>query len=78
MFFRARSVFVFLFCCWPLGCMAMCESSEVSNALARGDTAAARRHAKTAGHYQGYAMGFGLIGLIVVIVWGSGLLGSSW
>ena len=66
MFFRARSVFVFLFCCWPLGCFAMCESNEVSNALARGDTAAARQHAKTAGTLQAIAMMFGIAGGIIV------------
>ena len=72
MFFRARSVFVFLFCCWPLGCMAMCESNEVSNALARGDTASARRHAQTAGTLQGYATVFGIIVGIIVVLYSQG------
>ena len=66
MFFHARSVILFLVC-FPIGCFAIYASNKVSKALARGDTAAARIHAKNAKRLQ-------VGGLLFAIVAGIGFL----
>ena len=62
------SWFVFCCCCWPIGIWALCESSNVQSALARGDTKAARSHSESAYCANTWGVSCGLILIITGVI----------
>ena len=55
------SWFVFFCCCWPLGCCALCESSNVQSAMASGDVERARVHSEKARCLNNWGLMCGIV-----------------
>ena len=78
-----------LFCCWPLGLLAIIKSREVDSAADRGDLVAANHASRSARKFGYCSLGFGIgsyvIAVIILVVyfvvllpmWFSGLKGIS-
>ena len=72
-----------LFCCLPLGIVAVIFAAQVNNKVAAGDTAGAQDSAKKAKMFSYIALGLGLAGIICYVLFflimgvGMGLAGSS-
>ena len=61
--------FACLCCCWPLGCLAICDANEAQAARARGDLATARRKASSAKWFANWAIAFGLVIGVAWSIW---------
>ena len=61
-----ESILVSLFCCQPLGIVAIVFSALTMSANNSGDFDQAHRHAKTAGTFLSWGFGLGLVYIIGV------------
>ena len=72
-----------LFCCLPLGIVAVIFAAQVNGKVAAGDTAGAQDSAKKAKMFSYIAIGLGLLGIICYVLFflvmgvGLGIAGSS-
>ena len=72
-----------LFCCLPLGVVAVIFAAQVNGKVAAGDTAGAVDAAKKAKMFSFISIGLGLLGIICYVLFvvimgvGMGLAGSS-
>jgi len=72
-----------LFCCLPLGIVAVIFAAQVNNKVTAGDTAGALDASKKAKMFSYIAIGLGLAGIICYVLFvvimgvGMGLAGSS-
>jgi hypothetical protein len=72
-----------LFCCLPLGIVAVIFAAQVNNKVAAGDTAGALDASKKAKMFSYISIGLGLAGIICYVLFvvimgvGMGLAGSS-
>jgi hypothetical protein len=72
-----------LFCCLPLGIVAVIFAAQVNGKVAAGDTAGAADAAKKAKMFSYISIGLGLLGIICYVLFflimgvGMGLAGSS-
>lgn len=72
-----------LFCCLPLGVVAVIFAAQVNGKVAAGDTAGAADAAKKAKMFSFISIGLGLLGIICYVLFivimgvGMGIAGSS-
>jgi len=72
-----------LFCCLPLGVVAVIFAAQVNGKVAAGDTAGAMDAAKKAKMFSYISIGLGLLGIICYVLFilimgvGMGIAGSS-
>ncbi|XP_064406231.1 proline-rich transmembrane protein 1-like [Halichondria panicea] len=62
------SIVTLLFCCWPIGIIALLKSIEVRDAVARGDYAAAQTASKSAYKLNRLAIIVGIVLIVFVVL----------
>ena len=58
-----------LFCCFPLGIVGVIFAAQVNGKVASGDIAGAMDSSKKAKLFSFIAIGLGLVGILVYILW---------
>ncbi|MBD2654841.1 MULTISPECIES: CD225/dispanin family protein [Synechocystis] len=66
--YLAQSILVTLFCCLPLGIVAIIKASEVNSRLASGDYEGAVRASNEAKKFCWWSFGAGIIFVVIYIV----------
>jgi hypothetical protein len=64
-----------IFCCWPLAIAAIIFATQVNGKLAAGDTAGAEDASKKAKMFSFIAIGLGLLGWIIAIIYWIAVIG---
>lgn len=59
---------VSIFCCWPLGIVAIIFAAQVNGKVAAGDIAGAMDSSKKAKMFSFIAIGLGLAGILIYII----------
>ncbi len=62
------SILVTIFCCLPLGIVAIIKSAEVNSKWASGDAAGAQQSAAEAGKWIKWSVILGVIGIVISVV----------
>ncbi len=65
--YLAQAILVTLFCCLPLGIVAIVYASQVNGKLAQGDIEGARRASEQAKTYSTLSL---ILGIVGAIIWG--------
>ncbi len=73
------SILVTIFCCLPLGIVAIIKSAEVNSKWAAGDAAGAQQSAADASKWIKYSVILGVIAVVLYLVFivGLGVLGAA-
>lgn len=58
-----------LFCCFPLGIVSVIFAAQVNGKVAAGDIAGAMDSAKKAKLFSFIAIGLGLVGVVLYVIW---------
>lgn len=58
-----------IFCCWPLAIAAIIFASQVNSKVAAGDVAGAQDASKKAKMFSFIAIGLGLLGWVIAIIY---------
>lgn len=58
-----------LFCCFPLGIVGVIFAAQVNGKVASGDIAGAMDSSKKAKLFSFIAIGLGLVGIVVYVLW---------
>lgn len=58
-----------LFCCFPLGIVGVIFAAQVNGKVASGDIAGAMDSAKKAKLFSFIAIGLGLVGVVLYVIW---------
>lgn len=58
-----------IFCCWPLAIPAIIFATQVNGKVAAGDIAGAQDASKKAKMFSFIAIGLGLLGIVIYIIW---------
>jgi len=58
-----------IFCCWPLAIPAIIFAAQVNGKVAAGDTAGAQDASKKAKMFSFIAIGLGLVGIVIYVIW---------
>jgi len=64
-----------IFCCWPLAIAAIIFAAQVNSKVAAGDTAGAEDSSKKAKMFSFIAIGLGLLGWIIAIIYWIAVIG---
>jgi interferon-induced transmembrane protein len=73
------SILVTLFCCLPLGIVAIVKSAEVNSKWAAGDHAGAQQSAADAAKWIKYSVILGVVGIVLYLIFvvGLGVIGAT-
>ena len=66
-----------VFCCWPLAIPAIIFAVQVNSKTAAGDVAGAQDASKKAKLFSFIAIGLGLVGIILYVIWIVFIVGLS-
>jgi len=66
-----------LFCCWPLSIVAIIFAAQVNGKVAAGDIQGAMDASKKAKLFSFIAIGLGLVGCVIGVVWWVFVIGMS-
>jgi hypothetical protein len=66
-----------IFCCWPLAIPAIIFAAKVNGQVAAGDMAGAQDSSKKAKMFSFIAIGLGLLGIIIYVIWIVFIVGLS-
>src|SRR6185436_9110314 len=66
-----------IFCCWPLAIPAIIFATQVNGKVAAGDMAGAQDASKKAKMFSFIAIGLGVAGILIYIVWIVFIVGLS-
>jgi hypothetical protein len=66
-----------LFCCFPLGIVGVIFAAQVNGKVASGDIAGAMDSSKKAKLFSFIAIGLGLVGIVLYVVWMVLIVGLS-
>jgi hypothetical protein len=66
-----------IFCCWPLAIPAIIFATQVNGKVAAGDMAGAEDASKKAKMFSFIAIGLGVVGILIYIVWIVFIVGLS-
>jgi hypothetical protein len=66
-----------IFCCWPLAIPAIIFATQVNGKVAAGDMAGAQDASKKAKMFSFIAIGLGLLGVILYVIWIVFIVGLS-
>ena len=66
-----------IFCCWPLGIVAIIFAAQVNGKVAAGDIAGAVDASKKAKLFSFIAIGLGLVGCVIGVVWWVFVIGMT-
>ena len=66
-----------IFCCWPLAIPAIIFATQVNGKVAAGDVAGAEDASKKAKMFSFIAIGLGVAGILIYIVWIVFIVGLS-
>ena len=66
-----------IFCCWPLAIPAIIFATQVNGKVAAGDMAGAEDASKKAKMFSFIAIGLGVAGILIYIVWIVFIVGLS-
>jgi len=66
-----------IFCCWPLAIPAIIFAAQVNGKVAAGDVAGAQDASKKAKMFSFIAIGLGLLGIIIYVIWIVFIVGLS-
>jgi hypothetical protein len=66
-----------IFCCWPLAIPAIIFATQVNGKVAAGDVAGAQDASKKAKMFSFIAIGLGVAGILIYIVWIVFIVGLS-
>lgn len=66
-----------IFCCWPLAIPAIIFATQVNGKVAAGDVAGAQDASKKAKMFSFIAIGLGLLGIVIYIIWIVFIVGLS-
>lgn len=78
-----ESILVTIFCCMPLGIVAIINAANVNSRLAVGDFAGAQEASANAGKWVKYALFGGIAGIVLYIIFvvvlgvGGAMMGAS-
>ncbi len=66
-----------IFCCWPLAIPAIIFAAQVNGKVAAGDVAGAQDSSKKAKMFSFIAIGLGLVGILIYVIWIVFIVGLS-
>ena len=66
-----------IFCCWPLAIPAIIFAAQVNGKVAAGDMAGAQDASKKAKMFSFIAIGLGLLGAVLYVIWIVFIVGMS-
>jgi hypothetical protein len=66
-----------IFCCWPLAIPAIIFAAKVNGQVAAGDMAGAQDSSKKAKMFSFIAIGLGVLGIIIYVIWIVFIVGLS-
>jgi len=66
-----------IFCCWPLAIPAIIFAAKVNGQVAAGDVVGAQDSSKKAKMFSFIAIGLGLVGVIIYVIWIVFIVGLS-
>ena len=67
--YLVEAILATIFCCLPLGIVAIVKASGVSSAFASGNHAEAQRLSEDAGKWAKYALFAGLAGVVLYVIY---------
>lgn len=67
--YLVEAILATIFCCLPLGIVAIVKASGVSSAFASGNHAEAQRLSEEAGKWAKYALFAGLAGVVLYVIY---------
>ena len=74
--YLVQAILVTVFCCLPLGIVAIIFAAQVNTKIGAGDIEGAKKSSKNAKMWSWIAFGLGLVGLVIYVVIVAGSMAS--